>query len=306
MQNVFMLFLKIAILSLVCLNLWAQNESDAKVQKGMITSDEAYIFQEANFDAAIITVLNRGQIYWISKEKIGPFYRIQLQPGTIGYVLDSDIKPSRSAKVEGKEKKSVPKQEEDKPRPKIAKKSEPKDKKESKDTRRKPFANTRYRGLILQSVNFTEDTMKDVRSQSLLFYGFRWSGQSALMSGMYTDANVLFHFAAPAYYETKTGRSASGWVSIIDFLFEIANPNGRDILFFYGFGPMLRLSHFDVSLNESGKQVDYAMDDMNLGAAFNVGLAFRLGSSYALRSEAKYYWEKQKYYSLGLAFQFEF
>jgi outer membrane protein W len=76
----------------------------------------------------------------------------------------------------------------------------------------------------------------------------------------------------------------------------------------FGFGPMFKYSHYEVSLNalQNAKQATYSLDDMVFGAVFDVGLAFRIADTYALRFNVKYYWEKTKYWGGSLTFGFPF
>jgi hypothetical protein len=120
-----------------------------------------------------------------------------------------------------------------------------------------------------------------------------------------TDAEFLFHSGAPDYYQQTTGNGAAGWIFIADFVFETAMPQSKWHMVTFGFGPMFKYSHFEVALTENAKEVNYSLDDMALGAVFDLGLAFRV-SSYALRFNAKYYWEKTKYWGFGATFGFPF
>jgi hypothetical protein len=259
-----------------------------KAAKAVVVSEEAYVLKEPDFDAEVITVLDGGpKVYFVSGGKWGPFHKIRVSPTSFGYILDTDIK------IVGAEGSALP--------------GNPKEEEEEREARqRRPFLNTRYLGPVIQLTNFTEDTMADIRSQSLPFLGAKWTGYNTFFSGeMYVDSNFLFYSGAPAYYRDATGNAASGYIIIADFLLESADPQSPDTLSFYGMGPMLRLTHIEASLTQNGIKSGYIMEDLYLGVVFNAGLAARLGKC-ALRLDAKYYWERQKYWALGLAFQWDF
>lgn len=269
-------------------------ENPNKAIKAVIVSAQAYIFKAPNFDADTITILEpSNKVYLVSKGKWGPFHKIKVDQKTYGYVIDADIKlvsdqtalPQKKSEV-----KQEPRAEQDDEDPKPEKKA---------------FLSGKFFGPVVQMINFTEDTADKTRSQMIPFLGARWSGLSSLLEGAgYTDANLLFYWGAPSYYQSATGRSASGFIVIGDMLLEMMNMQGPDLVTFYGVGPMVKFSNISATLNESGTDRGYSMTDLILGAAFNVGAVTRIGK-YALRFDAKYYWEKQKYWALGLAFQWE-
>ncbi|MGZ3781383.1 MAG: SH3 domain-containing protein [Pseudobdellovibrionaceae bacterium] len=261
-----------------------------QAQQGTIVSEPAFVYQDADFDSPIIATLTPGAVYNISKGTKGPFYKIRIKPGTVGWIADTDIKPG-VVKVpsKGSEKNTAKKQEEEK-------KSSPK----------KPFMAARYRGPVFDFINFTENTLGQGRTDSLLFYGVKFNGYDTLVEGeIYTEGNILFHVGAPKYYSEVTKRSADGFIFIADFLLETATALSKNRLFYYGFGPLFKYSHFNLDIPNGTKTISYTADDMSLGAAFNLGLAFRIGKT-SLRTDVKYFWEKEKYPGLGLNLGFEF
>lgn len=287
-------FLMTIILSLVfSLSTQGQTKQNkvAQSQKATIINNESMIYQDADFDAAVITTLKSGGVYDISIGKKGPFYKIRVKPGTIGYISESDL---RVGIIKLKPKKELTGEEY-----------------KTKSKKQKSFEKARYRGPVLDMISYVEDTMGSLRNESLLFYGMKWSGYNTFFDGdVYTDANLLFHIGAPSYYESATTNTASGWVIIANFLFQTPLPQSRTHMIYYGFGPSYKYSHFNVSLKDSlisatPDNTDYTLDDMTLGAVFNLGLAFRL-NKYDLRTDVKYYWETQRYTSIGASFQWEF
>lgn len=261
----------------------------AQAQRATVVTDGALIYQEADFDAPVIQTLKRGGVFNISTGKRGPFHKIRLKPGTVGWIADTDVRM-------GVVKLAAPPSEK-----KVSEKSEDKNK------RKKPFFATRYRGPSVDYIYFTEDTLGKERSDSLLFYGMKFAGFNTVMDGeIYTEGNILFHVGAPGYYSDVTKRGADGFVFITNFLFQTVLPQSKTHLFYYGFGPMFKYSHYTLEVPQNASSsLSYSADEMHLGAVINLGLAFRLGPT-SLRADAKYYWEKTKYYGLGLNLGWEF
>ncbi|QDK37415.1 SH3 domain-containing protein [Bdellovibrio sp. NC01] len=258
-------------------------------QQGTIVADEAQIYRDPDFDAPVIAVLPPGGVYSISTGKKGPFFKIRVKPGTVGWISETDIRPG-NLKVTAETKKEAQKLKEQK----------------EHEENRPAFFTTRHWGPVVEFLNYTEDTMGEERSAMTMFYGFKWTGFNTLFSGeVYTDANLIFHSGAPSYYEDKTGESAGGFIVNANFLLQTVRTLTKDCLMYYGFGPTWRYSHFDLHLNNGGVSQGYSADDMALGILFDVGLAYRISKT-AIRSDVKYYWEKNKYPGIGVSWGFEF
>ncbi|KHD87758.1 MAG: hypothetical protein OM95_12135 [Bdellovibrio sp. ArHS] len=256
-----------------------------QAQQATVLLDGALVYQDADFDAPVIATLKRGAVHSISTGKKGPFFKIRLKPGSVGWISDTDVKP-------GVYKLAAPKEE--------------KKRVEEKEEKRKPFFATRYRGPALDFINFTEDTLGQERSEFLPFYGVKFNGFNTIFTGeIYTEGNILFHLGAPKYYSEVTGKGGDGFIFLADFLFQTVLPQGKNGIFFYGFGPMFRYSHFTLEVPNGTKTLSYSADDMTLGAVFDLGLSWRFGR-YSVRTDAKYYWERTKYYGFGLNLGWEF
>lgn len=272
--------------------------TQAQSQKAIVINQGALIYKEADFDAPVLAELKAGQVYDISLKQKGPFYKIRLKPGVVGWIADNDIRLSKGAKASA-----------GKTTDKETKKTDKSDEKNSfiEKKRTKSFYASRYRGPVLGYLAHSEDTMGAVRSSNMPFYGFKVAGPNTMFSGDFrTDAEFLFHFGAPSYYEKGTGYPASGWIFLADFIFETASPQSKWHMLTYGFGPMFKYTHFEVSMLQNGKEISYSLDDMVLGAVFDLGLHFRIANAYALRFNVKYFWEKTQYWGGSLTFGFPF
>lgn len=267
----------------------AQGATNAKSsgQKAKVLNHGALVYKSPSFDSKVLARLPENKVYLISSKLFsGAFYKIKVREGLLGYIADTDV--SVSAKPNRNSKKSE-KTPEDSESPK----------------REKAFEFQKFRGFEFARINYREDTMGLKPTQGMNFFGFKLSGPNVAMEGSYTDANFLFAFQAPGYYEQATGNAANGFVMIIDSVFETALPQGKNTLLYYGFGPFLKYSKLDVALTVNGKSEAYELVDMGLGAVFNLGLAQRMGSV-AVRTELQYYWEKMQYVGLGISLQLPF
>jgi hypothetical protein len=285
-------------------------QSGAQSQKAMVINNGALVYVNPDFDSELLTELKAGAVYDISLKTKGPFYKIRVRPKITGWIADTDVKVGKfkggvpggkSAGGSGKVKSPGKANSKDAANEEAAKPSKFLVKK-----KRRPFDETRFRGPTASYVAYTEDTMGAQRTQNMPFFGFKVEGPNTLFSGdMRTSSEFLFHPGAPDFYEKATGTAANGWIFLTDFVFETALPQSASHMLTFGFGPMFKYTHYEVTLQEAGHPLSYSLDDMAVGAVFDLGLGFRLGS-YALRFNGKYYWEKTRYWALGLTFGFPF
>lgn len=252
--------------------------------------------KRADFDAPVVGIIRRGQVFEISKATFGPFYKIKLPPSSIGFVSDIDVKPV------GSKNKTTPRR--------LAQSSQGEVKiKPEKIKIRKSIENTRFRGLGTEIAQYTEDTMGKVRSEGLLFYGIKISGNNTFISGdIYLDTSLMLHLGAPSYYSKITGQSASGWIVFGQMIFETPLSSSRDQMIYAGFGPVIKYSHFDVSIKNGQSEFldNYLMDDISAGLVLNLGLALRLLDKLAIRAEGKYYFEQSRYSAINFGLQWEY
>lgn len=286
----------------------AQTQPQAQSLIAEITGEFPYVYAGPDFDSPVIATIKPGTFYYVSKQKfVYDFHKIRLAKNQDGYISSSEIKIVTAQYVQNRKKKgkaaadaasdaSTDTGEDTKPA-----------KKEKKKTT-KPIYISRYQGLIVEQQNYIEDTMSSTRSDNILFFGYRLVGFNTLFSGeMSTDLAVLYHSGAPAYYEKITGRSTSGQILNVQFTFDTIIPLAHSFMASYGFGPMIKYSHFEVSLkNPAGIGNDaYVLDDMNFGVLFRLGAATRIGVI-GLRADVKYYIESKQYVGINVSTLYEF
>lgn len=249
-----------------------------------VTTEGAIVYQQADFDSAILGYAEFGKVYEISRKKFGQaFHRIRMSKGKVGYIADSDLD------LAGKSSNSK------------ANKAKPK-----KEERQRPYVESQYAGFQYAQVNYSEKTMGRLNRAPLDFIGIKLSGPDLVISGpANTEVNMLLAGNAPGYYEKATGRGAGGMVLLTNVLFQSANPMGKSAGYFYGFGPMLKYSRFDVQLGNGSSVKQYNLEDVSVGLVFNLGAGFRF-SKFSLRADYSYFWESESYSGLGISLQYGF
>lgn len=256
-------------------------------QKGTVTADEAFIYDNADFDAKIIATVRKGEVFDISDNTKGPFYKIRLKDKSLGWISSVDIEPGRI---------KIPK-----------KKAEPlksyKDEKKAENR----FIILRWRGLRVELLDWKEKTLGKVRQDQMTLAGWGWTGLDTMMDGpFYMDTSVTLAWQAPDYYKKVTGVSATGWILKAQTALLSPRPVGENFIYFYGLGPSVTFSKFETGLIESGGTVRYSSDDLTLGLVFPLGFSYRLSTSIALSGWYRFYWEKQitSGLSFGLGFTY--
>ncbi len=270
--------------------------------KVVVILQGALVYKNADFDAPVIAELKKGQILDVALKKKGYIYRLRVKPGVIGYISDVDVKLTDGKNIL---KESLP------PLKSTTKKSTEKKSSEKAEAEKakKPFLFRRYRGFVLEMMNYTENTLGGNHSAQVPFYGIKWSGMNTVMAGeVFMDANILFAPIPPKYYADYTGNGTSGWIININTMFMNTQKQGKHHFTFFGYGPMFKYSHFDATLTNptTGKNSNYSLDDMSVGAVFAIGIGFEVGGEYAVRSDVKYYMESKQYASFGLGIQKDF
>lgn len=265
--------------------------------RGQILTDEALVYKDSDFDSPVIGRFKKGSQLNISKRIFGAFHQVQIGKGRVGYVTDVDVRPlseiNQAQKILKKAQGPFAQQNQKARREEILEK--------------RPFDSTNYKGFEMAMIRFRENTMGLRPSDNRLFFGFTASGPQIVVDGLSTDFNVLFSPGAPKYYEQATGNSTDGFILITDFKFQTITPRSKDIITYFGFGPMFRYSRFGVTFNNSstGKDESYSLEDMAIGAVFDLGLGMRFGR-FAAKVEAQYYWEKLQYWGFAASGQMAF
>jgi hypothetical protein len=287
----------------------------------------ALVYSEPDTESRVLAELAIGTRFVVSKELYGDFRRIKVKDQLSGFILDQDVITLRELNSLTRLDVSSSKVNQSQSRGRAATqtarvKPEPLDDKISapepvgSETKRLnhrmttkkpelPYELERFRGAKISALRFREETMGLVPTEILTLFGVHFAGPR-VADDFYTDLNLQFFFGAPGYYERGTGESAQGFMFLPSFLLQAVFPQGRDTLFFYGLGPFLKYSSWQVSLpRSSGRKDDFDLTDMAVGAIFNVGVGVRF-NSFNARLEFQHYWEKLHYSGLGFSVGFPF
>jgi hypothetical protein len=293
----------------------------------------ASVYQEANLESKVLAELKIGGRFLVSKEKYGEFRRIKVRDRLFGFILDQEVITLRE--LNSLLRLDAPRSQARTPHPKQAEAglslidppfSEAPPKKSapalaqgrslrpmSKETVRSegnrprdlekpevPYTLERFRGLKVSSLLFREETMGLRPTDLITLLGLNFAGPR-VTSEFYTDFNLQFFLGAPGYYQRGTGESARGFMFLPSFLLQSVNPQGRDVLLFYGLGPFLKYSSWQVSLPRgSALKDEFDLTDISIGAVFNAGVGVRF-DHFNIRLELQHYWERLHYSGLGLS-----
>lgn len=268
-----------------------------------VTGEFPYAYAQPDFDSPVVANLKPGTFYYVSKQQFAyGFHKVQLQKNQAAYISSSEIKIVTAEYVQQKRKhKNNPKAAEQE-----AKEAKAEEKKAVQNS--KSISQSRYRGLIIEQQNYTEDTMSKTRTEAVTFFGYRVVGNNTLFSGeMSTDAAVLVSMGAPKYYQEITGNSAAGWIINTHFTFDTLVPLSHAAVYSYGFGPMAKYSHFETNLKSSvgSGTTSYVLDDLTLGVLLRLGLGVKW-NSISLRSDIKYFIESKQYMAINISTLFVF
>lgn len=279
-------------------------------KKARVLEPQTPVYSEASFDAEVIIYLDPKQKFIISNKTFGPFYKIKLPNGQLGFVPDTDLYIEGVGAFQAKnfveEIDSLSEKEFENLNP-----SENNEKKiNSKNTKnKKKSANlesedeaelikAEYAGVSLQTINFQENTLGATQVSDLPALGYKYQPMSTEF-GSALAYEVFFAPSAPKYYSNKTGGSASGgvlWGSA-----QISNTLGLRprLSFRYGAGPFTRLSYFEVKTS----QRTYVLQDLTVGLDFQLGLMLHF-KALTIDLGMKYFFDQKSYGAFGVTLLF--
>ena len=256
------------------LNLWA-------AKKGVINSDETDIYLSADFDSDIIETVHKGETFLISDKTYGPFYKIKLKSGKIGYIPDNEVNvngkpfketPFRDSAVEDAKKNKNPEFEND------------------EGEENEPFDFSR-RGFTAQIINYREDTMGAIRSDDLIAIGYKSISD--------VTWEVIGAFKAPRYYAEKTGGDANGVQVWADYGINNTILLSKHSAIRDSGGLMAHASQIKVSAPSKS----YDLQDLSLGVVLDVGLMLQF-KKVTFDLSAKYFFDRNNYGGVGLSLLF--
>ncbi len=249
-------------------------------QKAKIINPSADIYSDADFDSDILETVKSGETFKISDKVYGPFFRIKLKSGKIGYIPDTDVDVEGKGRVtprsedSGDEDPFLKDMDENPSKNKKAKKSKiPEDDEDENEV---------LRGVSLQLVNYREDTLGSVQVDDLPAIGYKSLGDFAW--------EAFASFKAPKYYSQKLKASARAFN--LWGLFGLSNdlPFNPSFGARYGAGLMGHLS----LINVETAQKNYELQDATVGAYLEGALMIKF-SKVKYDLSIKYLIDKQSY-----------
>lgn len=264
-------------------------------QRAEVIIDGAMVYKKGDFGAPVLGYLRKGKLVKISNKNYGPFYKVKLRQGVIGYISDIDI---RIVSGPGGRKLRTAKN----PRNRRSSKS----KRPQKDARVKS-----YWGLSLAMVNFTdrfkvtsgiESTEATYSSQTMFLMLNRTAPFSFLDGVVNLDFNLGISAATPSIY-TDISSQSSGYVLLTDvsLMMPLHFLRGKNFFTYFGAGLMASHSIIDLYLNGTTLPIGKT----RVGASITGGGAYTMGK-FLFKFEPKYYFEEERYLGFHFGLQRSF
>ena len=254
--------------------------------------NESPVYEAPNFDSPVKLFLPKGKrVRYFPKRHKGPggfgvFYKVKIRKNEYGYVVEDDIdapkkplvkSPSHNNEIDGPFGEA------------------PFD---IKDDSNHSIYLSRYMGFTYNLVNYSEDIAGQNLTAITNFLGIKLSGPGVLI-GAPLDVNIMILFGTPTYYQ-RFASATTGFLLISDIIFMLPLVERQWALIYYGAGPLLTYSKYDVKVK--GLKSIWDSQEIRMGGSFPLGVAFKF-SSFLLKAEAKYYVEKKRYFGLQVGLQ---
>jgi hypothetical protein len=156
-------------------------------------------------------------------------------------------------------------------------------------------------GLTQYKEKFENHTL----TASMPMYGLRMTGPGTFFDGPPLDFNFLFSLTKPSYYSTFA-KSVSGFMMFGDLDLVLPFIERTNWLWTYSLGLMYVYTNYKVQISDS----KFDSQELRIGFDAGMGGAYRFGPArhkiYAIRADAKYYFEKTRYFGFLTSFQTEY
>ncbi len=256
-------------------------------QKAKIVGEDFEVYAEADFDSDQIDEVHVGEVYMVSDKTYGPFYRIKLKSGKVGYIVDyalniqgkGPIKPKDLDELELIELK------------KEAGNSNEEDAAAEEAQDDATLLGRNRGGPVLQFTNYREDTMGAERVSDLIAVGYKSVGLFS-WSAMGT-------WQVPKYYSDLPGSKAQGFLLWGDVGFSNTVGQFTNAEIRVGGAVMSRFSLLKVTTPTR----NYELQDMILGADVELAVTFK-NKKWSPDLYIKYYFDKSRYAAVGFAVLF--
>ncbi|MGZ3692309.1 MAG: SH3 domain-containing protein, partial [Pseudobdellovibrio sp.] len=240
------------------------------------------VYSQADFDSDVLDEVYKDETYLISNKVYGPFYRIKLKNGKIGYIVDYEVD------IEGKGR--LKETDYDALEAKGLSPEAPQDDQQVDPEEQEVFGYT-YHGPVLALINFHEDTMGSNQIDNLPAIGYKSISTFAW--------SVLVSPKAPAYYSERPGFSATGVKAWGDFGFsnDISQFPTANLRFSGNF-----FTHVSV-LSVKSPLRNYDLQDITAGVDVELGFLKKF-RTFAIDTSIKYFFDKSNYAAVGVSLLF--
>lgn len=254
------------------------------VQKATIIGPEVDIYSESDFDSEIISTVHEGETYFISDKTYGPFYRIKLKNGKVGYIVDYELDIEGKGRIKEQDLDDIMFDQ-------ISQLTKENQTTAEENSEVAEIFGRAYSGPTLQLINYHENTMGADQVDDLLAVGYKKISDVAW--------SVLGSFRVPKYYTDDAGESARGLKLWGDFGFSssVANFGSSEVRFAGSFFSHVSLIQLETPLRK------YDLYDVTLGVAIELGWLLKFRSS-VFDVSAKYYFDKTNYAGFALSYLF--
>ena len=231
----------------------------SKYQYGKINLPEVYVRKKPHPQSKILSQLNFGEIYFISKRIKNKFYKIKFRKRTFGYI------PAKGVQALGLKG--------------------PLSKRKSSSSEKKEYLFFEsFAGLQWVQMNWSEKRDWGRSSAPISFVGLKITVPNLFFEGPVFDMHLLMNTATPPYYKERTGEEASATFVMWDGLLLLPLKANLDNTLVLGLGPILKYS----DIIWSKKQNDLQEGSFQWGIAFTVGYSLRLWRKHCLKLETKH------------------
>lgn len=218
----------------------------------------------------------------VSDKNFGPFYRIKLKNGKIGYIVDYELDIEGKGRLAEKDFDELMFADEKKISDSANGQSE-------SDEEEEQLFGKEYSGYTLQLLNYHENTMGSDQVANLIGVGYK--------SVSIIAWSMLLSFGAPNYYNKVAGATSTGaqlWADM-GFSNTIAHLGDNEVKFSGGL-----FSHFSfIQLRTPAR--NYDLQDVTVGFEMEASYLLKLKKS-ALEMGVKYYFDKSNYAGLALSY----
>lgn len=295
----------------------AFNERAGAAQQAIVSIDGAMVYKGSTFDSPVIAYLKKGKQIRISDRAYGPFYRVQIRPGVIGYISDIDVQVlGKAGKSRSKRSDAEDEYEDDYGEEEGGDRWDEENEEDEDKPRRsrfrdnkKPIFMRRFVGGFGGILNFKEEILDQKVSSNVKTVGAKITGPNLLFEGPYIfDINLFAALGVPSYYAELSTTSPSGFIAGLDanLIFPFHVPANEKWTMYFGAGPVVIYSKFNISVTQQdGEDVALDLQDLKLGANLMAGFSYEIGKDYLLKVEPRFIFEKNSYLAFFASFQKE-